>query len=60
MLGQQFQNLIELRIKGGVCFFVLHNVHVYFIYDNVFSVHKHLTLNSNTQRHRLNYCPFQI
>lgn len=24
----------------------------------MFSVHKHLTLNSNTQRHWLNYCPF--
>lgn len=39
---------------------VLHNFHVYLIYDNVFSVHKHLTLNSDTQRHWLNYCPFLL
>lgn len=30
-------------------FFVLHKFHVYLVYDKVFSVHKHLTLNSNTQ-----------
>lgn len=46
--------------KRGVHYFVLHNFHLYLTYDNVFSVHKHLTLNSNTQRHWLIYFPFKI
>lgn len=54
-----YLHLILVQIENRPFCFVLHNFHLYLSYDNVFSVHKHLMLNSNTQRHRLIYFPFK-